>query len=194
MGCRFCATGTMGFKSNLSSGEIVEQLVHASRYSEIRNIVFMVIPVSLILSFPTEMKENQCHLKAMIMHTLIRIFYSPWYFHLIILILWINKCSKIHRLENISYFANMCHILMSPSDPDRCHNIEHYYPVFYIGYIRGIYLQIDCCWIACLLGLWILLVKWWYAFFCWWQWLSWLKQLFCFIFTYFGKMVICRLG
>ncbi|CAL4938129.1 unnamed protein product [Urochloa decumbens] len=26
MGCRFCATGTMGFKSNLSSGEIVEQL------------------------------------------------------------------------------------------------------------------------------------------------------------------------
>ncbi|GJN30621.1 hypothetical protein PR202_gb18942 [Eleusine coracana subsp. coracana] len=41
MGCRFCATGTMGFKSNLSSGEIVEQLVHASRYSQIRNIVFM---------------------------------------------------------------------------------------------------------------------------------------------------------
>jgi adenine C2-methylase RlmN of 23S rRNA A2503 and tRNA A37 len=43
MGCRFCATGTMGFKSNLSSGEIVEQLVHASRYSQIRNVVFMVI-------------------------------------------------------------------------------------------------------------------------------------------------------
>ncbi|KAM3230336.1 hypothetical protein ACQJBY_060870 [Aegilops geniculata] len=41
MGCRFCATGTMGFKSNLSSGEIVEQLVHATRYSQIRNIVFM---------------------------------------------------------------------------------------------------------------------------------------------------------
>ncbi|XP_006649584.1 dual-specificity RNA methyltransferase RlmN [Oryza brachyantha] len=41
MGCRFCATGTMGFKSNLSSGEIVEQLVHASRYSQIRNVVFM---------------------------------------------------------------------------------------------------------------------------------------------------------
>jgi adenine C2-methylase RlmN of 23S rRNA A2503 and tRNA A37 len=33
----------MGFKSNLSSGEIVEQLVHASRYSQIRNVVFMVI-------------------------------------------------------------------------------------------------------------------------------------------------------
>ncbi|XAR52924.1 23S rRNA (adenine(2503)-C(2))-methyltransferase [Bertholletia excelsa] len=41
MGCRFCATGTMGFKNNLSSGEIVEQLVHASRLSQIRNVVFM---------------------------------------------------------------------------------------------------------------------------------------------------------
>ncbi|KAG5070434.1 hypothetical protein JHK85_002811 [Glycine max] len=28
MGCNFCATGSMGFKNNLSSGEIVEQLVH----------------------------------------------------------------------------------------------------------------------------------------------------------------------
>ncbi|XP_015892622.2 uncharacterized protein LOC107426839 [Ziziphus jujuba] len=41
MGCKFCATGSMGFKNNLSSGEIVEQLVHASRFSPIRNIVFM---------------------------------------------------------------------------------------------------------------------------------------------------------
>lgn len=41
MGCKFCATGSMGFKANLSSGEIVEQLVHASRISHIRNIVFM---------------------------------------------------------------------------------------------------------------------------------------------------------
>nr|XP_043620244.1 dual-specificity RNA methyltransferase RlmN [Erigeron canadensis] len=41
MGCTFCATGTMGFKSNLTTGEIVEQLVHASRISPIRNIVFM---------------------------------------------------------------------------------------------------------------------------------------------------------
>ncbi|KAL9224311.1 hypothetical protein vseg_000358 [Gypsophila vaccaria] len=41
MGCKFCATGSMGFKSNLSTGEIVEQLVHASRVSKIRNIVFM---------------------------------------------------------------------------------------------------------------------------------------------------------
>lgn len=44
MGCKFCATGTMGFKSNLSSGEIVEQLVHASSFAQIRNVVFMVIP------------------------------------------------------------------------------------------------------------------------------------------------------
>lgn len=42
MGCTFCATGSMGFKSNLTSGEIVEQLVHASRLADIRNIVFMV--------------------------------------------------------------------------------------------------------------------------------------------------------
>ncbi|XP_008787188.2 LOW QUALITY PROTEIN: dual-specificity RNA methyltransferase RlmN [Phoenix dactylifera] len=41
MGCKFCATGTMGFKNNLSSGEIVEQLVHAHRFSHIRNVVFM---------------------------------------------------------------------------------------------------------------------------------------------------------
>ncbi|XP_010942797.1 uncharacterized protein [Elaeis guineensis] len=41
MGCKFCATGTMGFKNNLSSGEIVEQLVHAYRFSHIRNVVFM---------------------------------------------------------------------------------------------------------------------------------------------------------
>ncbi|CAO2823273.1 unnamed protein product [Amaranthus hypochondriacus] len=41
MGCKFCATGSMGFKSNLSTGEIVEQLVHAFHISNIRNIVFM---------------------------------------------------------------------------------------------------------------------------------------------------------
>lgn len=42
MGCTFCATGTMGFKGNLTPGEIVEQLVHASRVTSIRNVVFMV--------------------------------------------------------------------------------------------------------------------------------------------------------
>lgn len=42
MGCTFCATGTMGLKGNLSAGEIVEQLVHASQITPIRNIVFMV--------------------------------------------------------------------------------------------------------------------------------------------------------
>ncbi|KAG8368488.1 hypothetical protein BUALT_Bualt15G0050600 [Buddleja alternifolia] len=41
MGCNFCATGSMGFKNNLSTGEILEQLVHASRISTIRNVVFM---------------------------------------------------------------------------------------------------------------------------------------------------------
>ena len=41
MGCTFCATESMGFKSNLSAGEIVEQLVHASRLLQICNVVFM---------------------------------------------------------------------------------------------------------------------------------------------------------
>ena len=31
MGCTFCATGTMGIRGNLCSGEILEQLVHAGR-------------------------------------------------------------------------------------------------------------------------------------------------------------------
>lgn len=41
MGCTFCATGTMGFKGNLSTGEILEQLVHGSQVTPIRNVVFM---------------------------------------------------------------------------------------------------------------------------------------------------------
>ena len=32
MGCTFCATGTMGILGNLSSGEILEQIVHAENY------------------------------------------------------------------------------------------------------------------------------------------------------------------
>jgi len=31
MGCTFCATGTMGLRGNLTSGEILEQMVHADR-------------------------------------------------------------------------------------------------------------------------------------------------------------------
>ncbi|KAL4420786.1 hypothetical protein ABPG75_010442 [Micractinium tetrahymenae] len=41
MGCTFCATGTMGIIADLTAGEIVEQLVHASSVARIRNIVFM---------------------------------------------------------------------------------------------------------------------------------------------------------
>ena len=44
MGCTFCATGTMGLTADLTAGEIVEQLVHARRVAQIRNIVFMVRP------------------------------------------------------------------------------------------------------------------------------------------------------
>lgn len=42
MGCTFCATGTMGIIGNLSTGEILEQLLHAGRLERIRNVVFMV--------------------------------------------------------------------------------------------------------------------------------------------------------
>ncbi len=34
--------GTMGLKGDLSTGEILEQLAHASAVARIRNIVFMV--------------------------------------------------------------------------------------------------------------------------------------------------------
>jgi len=46
MGCTFCATGQMGFKRNLSSGEIVEQVLHYARKlkhedKKVTNIVLM---------------------------------------------------------------------------------------------------------------------------------------------------------
>lgn len=41
MGCKFCATGTMGIIGNLSAGEIIEQVVFASRLTTVRNVVFM---------------------------------------------------------------------------------------------------------------------------------------------------------
>jgi adenine C2-methylase RlmN of 23S rRNA A2503 and tRNA A37 len=52
MGCTFCATGTMGWSGNLTTGEILEQVIHAERvlrndssaidkYDKVRNIVFM---------------------------------------------------------------------------------------------------------------------------------------------------------
>jgi adenine C2-methylase RlmN of 23S rRNA A2503 and tRNA A37 len=41
MGCRFCATGTMGIIGDLTAGEIIEQLVHANAVTQIRNVVFM---------------------------------------------------------------------------------------------------------------------------------------------------------
>lgn len=43
MGCKFCATGTLGELGNLTSGEILEQLVHANRVNDapMRNVVFM---------------------------------------------------------------------------------------------------------------------------------------------------------
>lgn len=42
MGCKFCATGTMGIIGDLTAGEIVEQFVLANEITPIRNVVFMV--------------------------------------------------------------------------------------------------------------------------------------------------------
>ncbi|GMH42476.1 hypothetical protein BSKO_10395 [Bryopsis sp. KO-2023] len=41
MGCKFCATGTMGLMGNLTAGEIIEQLIHARDIDNFRNVVFM---------------------------------------------------------------------------------------------------------------------------------------------------------
>lgn len=46
LGCKFCATGTLGFKRNLTAGEIFEQVVTAKKTAETKgvplsNIVFM---------------------------------------------------------------------------------------------------------------------------------------------------------
>ncbi|UCE66325.1 MAG: 23S rRNA (adenine(2503)-C(2))-methyltransferase RlmN [Candidatus Zixiibacteriota bacterium] len=43
VGCRFCATGKMGFMRNLDAGEIVDQLLQVQKFSrrKISNIVFM---------------------------------------------------------------------------------------------------------------------------------------------------------
>eukprot|EP01071_Lankesteria_metandrocarpae_P006445 Lankesteria_metandrocarpae@DN4357_c0_g1_i3.p1 len=41
MACTFCATGTMGHVANLTSGEILEQLYHANKIEQVRNVVFM---------------------------------------------------------------------------------------------------------------------------------------------------------
>ncbi len=41
MGCRFCATGTMGIIGDLTAFEILEQVIFAQQVSRLRNCVFM---------------------------------------------------------------------------------------------------------------------------------------------------------
>jgi 23S rRNA (adenine2503-C2)-methyltransferase len=41
VGCPFCATGEMGFKRQLSAGEIVAQVMHFHREKPVDNVVFM---------------------------------------------------------------------------------------------------------------------------------------------------------
>jgi adenine C2-methylase RlmN of 23S rRNA A2503 and tRNA A37 len=52
MNCQFCFTGRMGLQQNLTTAQIVEQLVEARRYlsqegAEATNVVFMGMGVSL---------------------------------------------------------------------------------------------------------------------------------------------------
>ena len=51
MGCRFCATGTMGIIGDLHAHEIIEQLVHANRISAVRNLVMMGMGEKIIILF-----------------------------------------------------------------------------------------------------------------------------------------------
>lgn len=41
LGCKFCATGQMGFIRNLSTGEIIEQFMRIDKSEPLNNIVFM---------------------------------------------------------------------------------------------------------------------------------------------------------
>ncbi|MDP3452048.1 MAG: 23S rRNA (adenine(2503)-C(2))-methyltransferase RlmN [Bacteroidales bacterium] len=41
MGCRFCMTGRMGFKGNLSAGEIMSQVINVKESNQLSNIVYM---------------------------------------------------------------------------------------------------------------------------------------------------------
>lgn len=41
IGCRFCATGKMGFKRNLTTGEILSQVYYFAKKEAISNVVFM---------------------------------------------------------------------------------------------------------------------------------------------------------
>ena len=68
MGCTFCATGTMGFKGNLSTGDILEQLVHASRITPIRNVVFMVLVMANFHGYPEILSEGNIHILTIMVH------------------------------------------------------------------------------------------------------------------------------
>lgn len=41
MGCRFCMTGRMGFKGNLTAGEIISQIINVDESEKLTNIVYM---------------------------------------------------------------------------------------------------------------------------------------------------------
>jgi len=67
-GCKFCATGSMGFGRNLSVGEIVGQILHVARAEniapqEIRNLVFMGMGEPL-LNYENSMNASRIMLSS----------------------------------------------------------------------------------------------------------------------------------
>ncbi|KHN30434.1 Ribosomal RNA large subunit methyltransferase N, partial [Glycine soja] len=62
MGCNFCATGSMGFKNNLSSGEIVEQLVHVGIIHAINKLHNDLPGLNLAFSLHAPAQDIRCQI------------------------------------------------------------------------------------------------------------------------------------
>ena len=72
MACKFCATGTMGLKGNLSAGEIMEQLLHASQHVKVCCLCF-----SACLSFrPGVTMAIQCVVYSILVYRSCYFFFS----------------------------------------------------------------------------------------------------------------------
>ena len=51
MACTFCATGTMGLRGNLTAGEILEQLLHASQHVKVRGYFVQILRFIVSVSY-----------------------------------------------------------------------------------------------------------------------------------------------
>ena len=62
MGCKFCATGTMGIIGDLHTNEIIEQLMFCDRITPARNVVFMGMGKQSFYYYPADISDS--HLLA----------------------------------------------------------------------------------------------------------------------------------